>query len=234
MATLREHYGKFADLMGSRLAMMSLLQHNLARGMQNEEILRSFLSAYLPRMFTVSTGFVLPRVGFEDLIDLSRQTDVLIYDSSRFVPAFAVGDLVVARAESVAAVIEVKTTLSSGALDEALVNVATAKVIDSRIYGYIFAFNRSARDKTIKGRMEPIATGAHPWQLPDAICVLEGSYIERERGVVSKVETEDDQLALFYYKLMRDLAEWSTLREIGEAYVDVGERQREIWFQPPE
>jgi len=230
MATLRDYYGSIAEMMSDRISALSFIQHALTRGLRNEEVLREFLRTYIPRRFNVSTGFIVPRSGFKESVEFSRQIDVLIYDSSRYAPLMQSGEVVICRSDSVVAAIEVKSTLYSSALDDALENIVVVKAIDRRIYGYIFAFKASARDKTIRKRLARMLEFYHPWQLPDVICVLDGQFIERRGETVSKVETKGDQLALFYFRLMRDLATWTEIPEIGEAFKDIGERRYERWF----
>jgi len=225
MVTLRDYYGSIADTMESRISTLAFIQHSLTRGLQNEEVLREFLKTYVPSRFTVGTGFVIPRKGFAEAVEFSRQIDVLIYDSLFYAPLIQTGEVVVCSSESVVAAIEVKSTLYSSALAEALRNIAVVKAIDPRINGYIFAFNPSAREATIRKRLTQAAETYSFRQLPDAICVLNGHFIERRGDIVYKVETKGDQLALFYYRIMQDLAAWANTPEIGEGFKDIGERR---------
>lgn len=85
-------------------------------GTQREILLRSFLSDFLPKRWTVSTGFVIgTREG-----EISPQQDVIIWDSQKQMPFFQKGDFVVVGQAAVGAVIEVKSTLNGAKLNEAL------------------------------------------------------------------------------------------------------------------
>ncbi|MDZ7262371.1 MAG: hypothetical protein ONB05_09745 [candidate division KSB1 bacterium] len=230
MSTLKEYYGDFAKTLTSRFAVISYLQHSLAKGLQNEEILRNFLATYLPKQFSVGTGFVLPETEFESKINLSRQIDILIFDSSRYAPILSVNDFHVVREDAVAAVIEVKTKLYSEDFSEALENIASTKAINPMINGYIFAFQKSARDETMKKALEQITQTYSRQELPDGICVLEGQVLKRLGEYIVKYETETDQLAIFYYTLLGDLAKWAGLREIADSYQDIQQRVMSIFF----
>ena len=88
-----------------------------------------------------------------------------------------------------------------------------------------FAFKASAREATIRKRLKWAAETYSFQQLPDALCVLDGHFIERRGEVVYKVETKGDQLALFYYRIMQDIAAWANLPEMGKGFEDLGERR---------
>ncbi|MDX8341682.1 DUF6602 domain-containing protein [Draconibacterium sp. IB214405] len=82
-------------------------KHNPTIGVLTEEILRSFLKTYLPNSVSVEQGFILSENG-----EMSKQCDILIYDSLYYAPFYRINDIVVVPSESVLAVIEVKTTLT--------------------------------------------------------------------------------------------------------------------------
>ncbi len=82
-------------------------RHNPTIGVLTEEILRSFLKAYLPKSVSVEQGFILSKEG-----NISKQCDILIYDSYLFAPFYRINDIVIVPYDSVIAVIEVKTTLT--------------------------------------------------------------------------------------------------------------------------
>lgn len=228
MPTLEELYGDHAQVLRTQFQVVTFLQHQLYRGLQNEEILKEFLRTYVPHIFSVGSGFVLPEARFSELVGQSRQVDVLIYDSSRFAPALGTGDLFVVRAGGVAAAIEVKTTLDSGALREALDNVASAKAVAPSAYGYIFAFNQEAGRRSLRYRLRQALENHGPEGLPDAICILNGTFVERVGDQMLEREPQDDQLALFYYRLMRDLSLWAGDPLMGQSFQDVGEHPAEV------
>lgn len=103
---------KFDELDGAVQMFRKLLPHSTnnasihsgEEGRFVESVLTEFLRENLPSRLTVATGFV---------VDLNRdlhskQTDILVYDSSRYAPYLKYGDAVVIPPESVIAAISVK------------------------------------------------------------------------------------------------------------------------------
>lgn len=88
-----------------------LVKHNVSKGSYREMLLRSVLQKYVPKKYEVATGFIE---------GCQRQCDIIVYDSHNYSPYFREGDLVVVPYQAVRAVIEVKTTLDTGALEDAL------------------------------------------------------------------------------------------------------------------
>ena len=84
-----------------------ITKHNPTIGVLTEEIVRDFLSTHLPNVVNVEQGFILHDNG-----SVSKQVDVLIYDSQAYAPFYRINDIVVVPAESVIAVIEVKTSIT--------------------------------------------------------------------------------------------------------------------------
>ena len=82
-------------------------------GAWKESVLRSVLRRYLPPSYTVGSGFVLTADG------ISTQIDIIICDDSAPI-LFRDGDFVIATADCVRAVVEVKTSLPASSLNPAL------------------------------------------------------------------------------------------------------------------
>ena len=108
----KQYYGSLADEIKIKSDKISLLvSHGQTVGNYREYILRSLLKKYIPSKFSVATGFIE---------GLPRQIDIIIYDSFNHSPTFIEGDLIVVRREAVRGIIEVKSTLSTKNLLEAL------------------------------------------------------------------------------------------------------------------
>lgn len=113
-----------------------LINHNVTKGNYREELLRGIFKKYLPKKYEVATGFIE---------GCNRQCDILIYDSQNFSPLFREGDVVVLPEKAVRAVIEVKSTLDSGQLKDAmnlLWDVARHRNTPAPIFKGIFAFTK--------------------------------------------------------------------------------------------
>lgn len=116
-------------------------KHNPTIGVLTEEVVRGFLKNHLPSLVGVEQGFIANTSG-----GLSKQCDIIVYDSQSFAPLYRVNDIVVVPSESVIAVIEVKTTINKsifhGVIDyfgsfDYLPNAKT----------YLFIFNSGRMDK---------------------------------------------------------------------------------------
>lgn len=110
----------------SRMSRMRVfVQHNLSTGTANEVILREFLSKHASGNFEVSQGFICDP---SEKKSVSRQCDILVYNKNRYPVVYADGPIKVVWPESVAMVIEVKTTLLKKDIESALENVISANV----------------------------------------------------------------------------------------------------------
>lgn len=100
-------------------------------GTAREEIIRSFLRAYLPRRFEISSGFVFDSAG-----RLSRQIDIIIADES-ICPRFEIpGGKRIYPCEAVLAIGQIRSTLTSeSSLREAIENLASATLLDRSANG---------------------------------------------------------------------------------------------------
>ena len=95
-------------------------KHNLTIGILTEEILRSFLKDYLPKSISVSQGFIIYTNG-----NLSKQCDIIIYDSMNYAVKYKINDIVIVPFDSVICVIEVKTTITKSIFHKTIENFET-------------------------------------------------------------------------------------------------------------
>lgn len=135
----REMQRKFSASFAAELASLServrfIIAHGPSVGTYRENLLQNTLKKHLPERYHVATGFI---------INLPRQIDILIYDRLDYAPVFREGDLVVVSPESVRAVIEVKTKITSSNLESALELLDDAAYFDDNqppFFKGIFAF----------------------------------------------------------------------------------------------
>ncbi len=113
-------------------------KHNPTIGILTEEILRKFLVTFLPKGISVEQGFVVGASG-----ELSKQIDILIYDSHRFAPYYRINDIVVIPSTSVIAVIEVKTTVKSKTAFHEIINYfySISKQLHYNASKHLFIYN---------------------------------------------------------------------------------------------
>ena len=161
--------------------------HAPSIGFGNEEVLRNFLKTHIPERFAVGTGFV-----YLDNNNVSKQCDLLIYDQVNYAPFFKEGDFVIIHPEAVAAVIEVKTTLSKRELYDSIENIrsvkevakkVTEKGIKCHISGFSFIF-RTRRQKlaTVKDWLQSYAKSLNQELCIDMITISREMIFFRQKS----------------------------------------------------
>jgi hypothetical protein len=113
----------------ARLSTADLISHPGERGRARETILAQYLREIVPKGFDIETGFVIDTRGGQSL-----QQDLIIVRRD-YHPLFKVGGVNFFPVEAVAAVIEVKSTLSTATLRDALRNAASVKELDRTASG---------------------------------------------------------------------------------------------------
>jgi hypothetical protein len=153
-------------MLAAKKGQSQLIDHNLEKGLGNEESLRQLLRTFLPRKFGVAKGKIANPEG-----NLSRQLDIIIYDAlgcpSLFVDENQNQILPI---EGVYGVIEVKTTLDSTSLDDAFQNLKSVYDLQERVntstnelccycppWLRVFAFGDSRPLKTIATQFERLS-----------------------------------------------------------------------------
>jgi hypothetical protein len=134
-----------------------LIQHTGTVGSYREDLLRNLLGQILPQRYQVSTGFIE---------NSPRQLDIIIWDAHRYGALFRDGGVVVVPAPSVRAIIEVKTTLGTGSLDEALEILDDVMRVSPPllpVFKGIFAFESDyAQSKSVAERTRTFYQGTTP------------------------------------------------------------------------
>ena len=144
LSKTRENERKFSATIAGELESLServrfIINHGPSVGTYRENLLQSSLRKHLPERYHIATGFIF---------GLSKQIDILIYDRVDYAPIFREGDFVIVPPESVRAVIEVKTNLTSYNLRLALKSFHLASRFDDNqppFFKGIFAFESSLK-----------------------------------------------------------------------------------------
>ena len=173
--------------------------HNPTVGILTEEILRSFLRTHLPKAVSIEQGFILTPEG-----KLSKQCDIIIYDSQSYSPFYRINDIVIVPAESVISIIEVKTTINKSIFHEAINYFKDIPFIEG-CKTHLFIFNSGSMSNIEKY----FASYEHPGQyqmfdhdtfqkLPDEITGINESYHLAKNFVI----TDRDEIGYqsVYYK----------------------------------
>lgn len=118
----------------NRLAQIIGASHEPSVGRYKESLLRTCIEQFIPRRYSVGTGFIAftreshlrENAGNNtDLWNLkehyiSHQLDIVVFDDHNFPPIFRDGEFVVVRPESVRSVVEVKGYLNRDSVTRAL------------------------------------------------------------------------------------------------------------------
>jgi hypothetical protein len=165
-------------------------KHNLSSGGANETILREFLSMHAPTAYEVGQGFICDPIN-NDLV--SKQCDILVYEQNSFPLIHSDGSIKVVMPDAARMVVEVKTRFTKKEVNGALINVQTAKSLNSQMTGLIFSFYSPSLESVIKN-LQAHPEYIHPDHKPTAILLFDkgivihrwnlmrGRDIDREAG----------------------------------------------------
>jgi hypothetical protein len=114
-----------ADLSEARAS----LSHALSKGAANEEAAKILLRSRLPRNLDISTGFLIDCDG-----NISKQLDIIIHDAAKTPILYELAEVRIIPVECAYAVIEVKTDLTSAALNLCIENMRSVKSMIKRAF----------------------------------------------------------------------------------------------------
>ena len=100
------------------------MPHAGTRGGEAEEILRVFLDDHLPGRFAATNGFIVDVKN-----NRSHQADILVYDEITS-PVYRANSGLILPSDNVAALIEVKSVLDKGQLEDAVNKIAAARRLE--------------------------------------------------------------------------------------------------------
>jgi hypothetical protein len=101
---------------------LSVVPHNGLKGNEAEKLVKVFLKEHLPKRFSVGSGFIIDRSD-----NVSKQTDVIIYDALNCPVYRASEDAAIFPSDNVAAVVEVKSCLDKKQLILSFENILATK-----------------------------------------------------------------------------------------------------------
>lgn len=191
--------------------------HWLSDGNHKEAVLRSFLRKYVPTMYSVLTGFA---VNPESQLRLTRQQDVLICDLANHSPLLIEDSFAIVPSACVAGYIEVKSSLTSSDLQDALGAVSqSSAVLSGQLHtpwrAIFFFSNHSSSNLQFKGWVENALSSIPAYQLNPAygpLCVVAvGAFVafltieDSRRGRLRVFPTGDKSLAFGILDLISTL-----------------------------
>lgn len=104
--------------------------HSGEKGAEAEEIVKKFLNNHLPQRFRAASGVVI-----DERNQLSKQTDVIVYDALASAVYRAADRMQIVPANVTAAAIEVKSSLTKDELRDAYEKIASVKSLEKTAIG---------------------------------------------------------------------------------------------------
>ena len=226
---------KTEELLNQILQVKTFIKkHNPTIGVLTEEILRQFLSTYLPKGVAVEQGFII-----DENSNLSKQIDIIIYDNQLYSPLYRVNDIVVVPNKSVLDVIEVKTTVKSKTAFHEIIKYfhSISQILDFKTKKRLFIYNSTTTHrldeyfKSFKHSGEYQKFDHDTFQyLPDTLTGIKSSFhlgkdyvtFERDmKGYTSYNYTDNtnvdiSSLELFFKSVYQSVVEYNLLKTNDE------------------
>jgi hypothetical protein len=121
------------ELLAKREQLRNLTTQSKLQGDYYEALIKDFISRFIDDKLSVKHGLIFNND------QLSRECDIIIYEKGKK-PLFESGDLVIVNQDAVKFVVQVKSTLTSDTLKEAIDNLREVKKINKNIMCWIVGF----------------------------------------------------------------------------------------------
>ncbi|CAM4392188.1 DUF6602 domain-containing protein [Flavobacterium terrigena] len=112
MNTVEFHKTTTKELLAIKDRVRLLISHWGEDGNYQEAVLKTIIKRFLPKNYSIASGFVIKQNQERGSHEPSKQIDILIYNNN-FPVLFSEGDFVIVSADSVEAIIEVKANLKN-------------------------------------------------------------------------------------------------------------------------
>jgi hypothetical protein len=119
MSLIDYHKTTTEELLALTNKVRTLITHWGEDGRYKEAVLKNVIRRFLPKKFTIGTGFVIKQTNNRGEHLSSRQIDLLIYDDASPV-LFKEGDFVILTPDAVKGIIEVKANLQNQEISQVL------------------------------------------------------------------------------------------------------------------
>lgn len=210
--SLIETFRYHSRVLEAKSSALEVIHHAGDRGMEREDILEQFLAPLLPQQFGIGRGEIRAANG-----KWSKQEDLIIYDRMTCPRLFVGTRSQIFPVESVAAVIEVKTSLGTKEIQEASTNISKVRSLvktgsathirpgaisfgpPTPIFGAVFTFKLGVSRDTFRKRWDEAQSVLPTGQRINLTCVLGDiiiSHIDRTLHLWDKASP--DLLGSFY------------------------------------
>lgn len=160
------------------------LHHAGEFGRYREQLLRSFITSFLPNRLAVGDGFVVTMLG-----DRSTQCDAIFYDRDTTPHLSAVGGLAMFPIEVCAAVGEVKSKLSFLQLKEALAKLRVTKKMRADMH--VFLPPTAPVEEVVSARAEMSKLVAEGYSAIEATAAIYKPALKERQSLVTFIVCEE-------------------------------------------
>jgi hypothetical protein len=191
-----DYYTSFRDeLLAKSKRLLSLTKNSKVEGDYHEVIMREFIRKQISAKYKVGHGLVYDEKNGR----VSRECDVIVYEE-KHAPLFESQDLAIVNPDKVKFVMEVKSTLNSTKLNEAILSLSSVKKLKHMIMCSILGF------KT-KSQLDTLYFNAWKSKVVQFLFVLKYDN-EKDKNREKKIE-----------EILKDQTKWfvENLRHYGES-----------------
>lgn len=196
----------------------SKINHNGEKGSAREEVLKKYLSDFLPLKFTVGNGLIIDSNEKQ-----SSQQDFIIYDAFESPLMLKMQSLQVVPIESVYCGIEVKSRLTKRELQKCINNIKSVRSLEkcclnnsairyenaNNTIGFVFAYSSDSKLDTIYQNLVELNKDILPEHQISCICILDkGLILNVSKSGMNQLElypNNDSVLACSENKLENNL-----------------------------
>jgi hypothetical protein len=184
--TLIETFRHQSNVLLAKSAALEAIHHDGDRGAEREDLLGEFLTPLLPEKIGLGRGEIRATNG-----RWSKQEDIILYDRLNCPRLFVGNRSQIFPVESVATIIEVKSTLGTQEIKDATKNISEAKMLSklglsthiapgsmsfgvpTPILGCLFAYRLSLKPETFHERWLESQLSIPPEQRINLVCILD-------------------------------------------------------------
>ncbi len=224
MLTVKEQLGIEPSAFFSRVEALVYIQLTQLQAARSPKAFRDLMASYLPSRWAVASGFVLPLRARPEALKATPHLDFILYDSLLYAPIYKADDNWVLPVEGVIAVGEILPALVPRIMENSLRALTAIKAMAPHISTYIIAFRPSARESTLRKKLSPAVSGYQMEVMPDVICAFGGMYIEKKGQEYFRFESLEDEFALFFHRILKDIVARGGNQELLLGLEELGER----------
>ncbi|MGC1375946.1 MAG: DUF6602 domain-containing protein [Anaerolineales bacterium] len=183
--TLIETFRHHSQVLSAKSSALEVIHHDGDRGAEREDLLSELLTPLLPEKIGIGRGEIMATNG-----NWSKQEDLILYDKLNCPRLFVGSRSQIFPIESVATIIEVKTSLGTKEIQDATKNISEAKMLSKSgmsthissgsigfgpptpVLGCLFAYRLNLKPETFYQKWIESQLSIPPEQRINLVCIL--------------------------------------------------------------